>query len=230
MARLRCHLLPAAQAESRRLMLMMHGLGDSHEGYLWLPSAMQLPWLHYALPDAPDPYYGGYSWFDIFGDPVPGVRRSYALLAELLDELQHRGWPADQMVVGGFSQGGLMALEVALRYPRRLAGVVCISGAVCEPETLLREQSPVARQQRILATHGRYDDILPIEVTRRQIRRLQEGGIPIEWVEFEKAHTIAGETELNLLRQFVQSCFNDAPREGSGPEQTRCGSLPGYNG
>ena len=214
MARLNYHIIPAATPGSRRLMLMMHGLGDSHEGYLWLPDALQLPWLHFALPDAPDPYYGGYSWFDIFGNPEPGVRRSYQLLRELLEELHEQGWPADQMIVGGFSQGGLMAIEIAVRYPRRLAGVLCISGAVCDPDTLIREQSPVARQQRILATHGRYDDILPIEVTRRQIHQLQQAGIPITWVELEKTHTIAGETELRLIRDFILDCYVPAD---SGP-------------
>lgn len=208
MAKLNCHWIHAEQPNSNRVLLMMHGLGDSHEGYLWLPDALQFPWLHYALPDAPDAYYGGYSWFDIFHDPVPGVRRSYAWLKELLEELHARGFPPDQMIVGGFSQGGLMALEVALRYPRRLAGILCISGAICDPETLLREQSPAARQQRILVTHGRYDEILPFEVTRRQIDQLQRAGIPITWVELEKTHTIAGETELRLIRDFIRSCYD----------------------
>lgn len=220
MTRLHCHWIPAEQQDSKRVLLMMHGLGDSHEGYLWLPAALQCPWLHYALPDAPDLYYAGYSWFDIFGDPVPGVRRSYALLQELLESLQERGFPADQTVVGGFSQGGLMAIEVALRYPRRLAGVVCISGAVCDPDTLLREQSPVARQQRILVTHGRYDEILPFETTQRQIQRLQEGGIPITWIELEKGHTIAGEAELTLLQDFIRSCFGGVPPSKKSPAPT----------
>ncbi|NGO39123.1 alpha/beta fold hydrolase [Limisphaera ngatamarikiensis] len=212
MTRLNCHIIPAAEPDSKRLLLMMHGLGDSHEGYLWLPDALQLPWLHFALPDAPDAYYGGYSWFDIFGNPVPGVRRSYQLLHDLLQELHHRGWPPDQMIVGGFSQGGLMAIEVALRYPHRIAGALCISGAVCEPETLIREASPAARQQRILATHGRYDDILPIHITRRQIQQLQQAGFPITWIELEKAHTIAGQTELQLIRDFILSCYeSEAP-------------------
>ena len=46
-------------------MVMLHGLGDSIEGYRWWPEALGLPWLNHLLVNAPDDYYGGYSWFDI---------------------------------------------------------------------------------------------------------------------------------------------------------------------
>lgn len=61
-------LIPAAEPNSRRLMVLLHGLGDSMEGYRWLPAALNLPWLNYLLVNAPDEYYDGFSWFDISGD------------------------------------------------------------------------------------------------------------------------------------------------------------------
>jgi phospholipase/carboxylesterase len=127
---LQTHFIPAEERGSKRLMLMLHGLGDSVAGYLWLPEAMQLPWLNYLLVNAPDEYFGGYSWYDFEGDLAPGVRRSAKLLSELLDAWRAKGFPSELTVLGGFSQGGLMAIEVGLRYPHRLAGVVSISGHV----------------------------------------------------------------------------------------------------
>ena len=62
---LHSELIPAREKNSRRLMVMLHGLGDSIEGYRWLPEAMNLPWLNYLLVNAPYDYYGGYSWFDL---------------------------------------------------------------------------------------------------------------------------------------------------------------------
>ena len=118
---LHSELIPAREKNSRRLMVMLHGLGDSIEGYRWLPEAMNLPWLNYLLVNAPDDYYGGYAWFDL-NDIVPGVQRSRKLLFELLDDLRARGFPAEQITFGGFSQGCLMAIEVGLRYPHRFAG------------------------------------------------------------------------------------------------------------
>lgn len=200
-------LIPAADGNSTRVMVMLHGLGDSIEGYRWLPEAMGLPWMNYLLVNAPDEYYGGYSWFDFVDNIVPGVERSRKLLFEVLDDLRTKGFPTEQTTFGGFSQGCLMAIEMGLRYPRRFAGIVGISGYVCEPEKLVTELSPVAFQQRLLITHGTLDPMIPFAVTHKQVNVLKASGLHIEWHEFVKPHTIAGEDELEVIRNFVRAGY-----------------------
>ena len=195
--------IAAAEQGSKRLLIMLHGLGDSIEGYRWMPEALNLPWLNYLLVNAPDPYYGGFSWFDFTGDMVPGVERSRKLLFEFLDEQRARGFATEQMIFGGFSQGCLMAIEVGARYPHRFAGIVGISGFVCQPEKLARELSPAALQQRFLITHGTFDPMVPIAATREQINVLKSAGLHIDWHEFVKPHSIAGEQELGVIREFI---------------------------
>jgi len=206
---LHTELVPAADKNSKRLMIMLHGLGDSIEGYRWWPEAMGLPWLNHLLVNAPDDYYGGYSWFDYANDPAPGVWRSRKLLFELLDDLRNQGFPAEQITLGGFSQGCLMTVDVGLRYPHRFAGLVGISGWVFELEKTVQELSPVARQQRLLMTHGTDDPMVPIEKVRLQIPPLKAAGLHVEWREFPKAHTIHGEEELALIRNFVRAGYPD---------------------
>jgi phospholipase/carboxylesterase len=196
-------LIPAAQKDSRRLMVVLHGLGDSMDGYRWLPEALRLDALNYLLVNAPDEYYGGWSWYDLPGDAAPGVVRSRKLLFELLDSLRERGFPTEQTLLFGFSQGCLMTLETGLRYPHRLAGLIGVSGYVHDPERLLREMPPGATQQRVLLTHGTYDPLIPISRTRAQVQLLRGAGLQIEWREFAKEHTIAGEAELAVIRAFA---------------------------
>lgn len=195
--------IPATEGHSRWLMIVLHGLGDSLAGYRWLPDALALPWLNYRLVNAPDHYFGGYSWYDFAGDPSPGVERSARLLFELLEDSERAGFPPNQTLLFGFSQGCLMTIEVALRYPKTLAGAVGISGYVHQPERLLARRSPVTQTQRILVTHGTADPLLPIEPVRRQMRQLKEAGIQLDWHEFHKEHTIAGEEEIALIRNFI---------------------------
>ena len=202
---LHSELIPAREKNSRRLMVMLHGLGDSIEGYRWLPEALNLPWLNYLLVNAPDDYYGGYAWFDL-NNILPGVQRSRTLLFELLDDLRARGFPAEQTTLGGFSQGCLMAVEVGLRYPQRLAGIVGISGWVYEPDKLLAELPPVAQQQRLLMTHGTGDPLVPIASVRTQIPLLKAAGINVEWREFNKPHTMI-EEEIIAVRDFVSAGY-----------------------
>ncbi len=203
-------LLPARERASRRLMVVLHGLGDSMEGYRWMPGEMRLPWLNYLLVNAPDDYFGGYSWYDIYGDASSGVARSRALLTSLLDDLPQQGFAPVETVLFGFSQGCLLTLETGLRYPKQLAGLIGISGYIQDLATLLQELSPVAREQRILMTHGTEDPLLPIAPVRKQAELLQGAGLNLAWREFDKVHTIAGEEELAVIRRFVSGCFKPA--------------------
>jgi phospholipase/carboxylesterase len=198
-------LIPAEAQESRRLLIALHGLGDSLEGYRWLPEALGFPWLNILLVNAPDLYYGGYSWYDFSGDPDQGVRRSRGLLFELLDHCRSQGYPPSQTILFGFSQGCLMTLDAGLRYPHGLAGLVGISGYVHQPEELLAQLSPAARSLPILLTHGQFDPLIPFEPVHRQVQDLAKAGLQIEWHEFPKAHTIHGERELEVVRKFVRT-------------------------
>ncbi|HEY3860668.1 MAG TPA: alpha/beta fold hydrolase [Verrucomicrobiae bacterium] len=204
---LQTELIPASQPIEPRLMVVLHGLGDSMEGYRWASRALGLPWLSYLLVNAPDIYYGGFSWYEINGDAGPGVERSRKLLFDLLDKLRGEGCPPEKIVVFGFSQGCLMSFEIGARYPHRLAGLVGVSGYVHEPERLVRELSPQAREQRFLITHGTQDTLIPIDAVREQMDILRKAGLKIEWREFEKAHTIAGAPEVSLVRDFVSKCY-----------------------
>ena len=204
--------IPATEKNSRALWIMLHGLGDSIEGFRWLPEAMNLPWMNYLLVNAPDEYYGGYSWFDFGGDILPGVVRSRKLLFDLLDDQRARGFPTEQTILGGFSQGCLMSIDVGLRYRHRFAGMVGISGYVCQPEELLEQLSPVAFEQRLLITHGTKDPMIRFADVREQINLLKAAGLKIEFHEFLKAHTIAGEEEIEIIRNFVQARFPQQAR------------------
>jgi len=203
--------IPAPDKTSRRLMIMLHGLGDSIEGYRWMPEALGLPWLNFLLVNAPDEYFGGYSWYDFDPeDPAPpaGVARSRKLLFELLDAQRAAGFATEQTTLGGFSQGCLMAVDVSLRYPHVFAGVVGISGYVCQPKTLYKEFSPVALQQRLLITHGTDDPVIPLERVEPQFKFLKAAGVNLDFHIFRKVHTIAGEEELRLIREFVRAGYS----------------------
>jgi phospholipase/carboxylesterase len=204
---LHSELIPAADQNSRRLFVMLHGLGDSIEGWRWLPEALNLPWLNYLLVNAPDPYYGGYSWFDYPDDIAPGIHRSRKLLFDLLDDLRAKNFPADQITLGGFSQGCLLSIETGLRYPYRLAGIVGISGWVFEIENLLHDLTPVAKAQRLLVTHGHFDPLLPFPAVREQIQRLKAAGVNVAWHEFPKEHSIHGAEEIAVIREFVRAGY-----------------------
>lgn len=205
MDQLRTELIPAREAGFTRLLITLHGLGDSMEGYRDVPDWLQIPWMNYLLVNAPDPYYGGYSWYDFAGDPEPGIYRSRSLLTMLLDSLRPK-FPSEQTVLFGFSQGCLMTLETGLRYSHKLAAMVGISGYVHDPAKIVEELSPVAKQQKILWSHGTRDPLIPLAGVREQKEALKTAGLNIEWREFQKEHTIIPQ-EVAIIRDFIVKAF-----------------------
>jgi len=204
---LHSELIPAAAKNSRRLMVMLHGLGDTIEGWRWLPEAMNLPWLNYLLVNAPDRYYEGFSWFNYPDNVAPGVLRSRKLLFELFDDLRAKNFSPELITLAGFSQGSLMTIDAGLRYPHKFAGLVGISGWVFEIENLLKELSPVAKRQRLLISHGRFDSLIPFARVREQALQLKSAGFDVEWREFPKDHAIHGVEEISVIREFVRAGY-----------------------
>ena len=76
------------------------------------------------------------SWFDIFDWPIgvsarddrDGLLLSAGKLHDIVASLEAEGVPAEKIAIGGFSQGGAITLLACHRYPRTLAGCVCLSG------------------------------------------------------------------------------------------------------
>ena len=76
-----------------------------------------------------------------------------------------------------------------------------------EAERLVKELSPEAVGQRFLITHGTQDPLISITQVRPQMNLLRQAGLQIEWHEFAKAHTIAGEAEMSVVRDFVRKSY-----------------------
>ena len=187
---LQTDFIKASDTDSKFLMVVLHGLGDSMEGYRFLPEVLGLPWMNYLLVNAPDPYFTGYQWYSIPGeDQEKEIERSRKMLFELLDHQRSQGWPTEKTFLFGFSY--------------RFAGIVGISGYLFHPEQLLKEQSPVAKDQHFLITHGTYDPLIPISETKKGYDFASRQGLQIDWVEFPKDHTIQGEAELKVIHEFL---------------------------
>ncbi|MGZ8921361.1 MAG: alpha/beta hydrolase [Limisphaerales bacterium] len=202
---LQTELIPAQNSNSRDLLIVLHGLGDSMEGYRWIPQAIGSANLNVLLVNAPDAYYGGFAWYEYVADrsvSAGGVERSYRLLESLLNSTAEKGFPTARTLLFGFSQGCLMSTETAVRYPSRLAGVIGVSGYVHDVQSLIKAASPVGREQRFLVTHGTDDPLIPLAASQADFEALKSAGFQIDFHIFPKVHTII-EPELPLFKNFI---------------------------
>lgn len=197
--------------------VVLHGLGDSRHG--WRPVAQELPvaGLGWVFVDAPEPYVDGYSWYPIPGmtspaasdeDLAAGVRSSRAQLTGLLTHLQDKyQMGANRFLLMGFSQGCTMVLDQALRSDQAFAGVVGISGWIALAEEYPEAFGAAVRAQRLLVTHGRHDEVVPVQVAQAGVQLLQAEGLAPEFQVYDKGHSLDPQAELPRLRAFLQECM-----------------------
>ena len=197
------HLWLSARTPSKKLMVVLNGLGDSSNGFLWIQEAMGIDTLDYLLLNAPEPYYSGFKWYDIYENPLEGVAQSRRILTEVFAATAAEGYAPENTFMLGFSQGSLMTLEFGSRHTSRLAGYVGISGYSLDPAAVLRDMNPEVNQGDWLITHGTQDDLLPIVQTRAQMKMLRDGGFKMDYREYPKAHTIDDQRELPDIREFI---------------------------
>jgi len=197
------HFIPS-KTPSKKLMIILHGRGDSSAGFTWLPPYLAIDDMNYLLLDAPYDYFGGRSWYDLPPNQLEGIQHSSSILTEILDRLFEEEFDASQSFLFGFSQGSLLTFEFGARYDKKLAGYLAISGYIYDPDLLLREMNPTLKDANWLCTHGTHDDVLPFSTSKAQVETLQNGGFNIDFKSYPKVHTIA-EDELEMIKEWIKS-------------------------
>src|SRR5258708_4927292 len=130
--------VPPRRPTDARHCLVLHGLGDSMEGWKPVVPMLGLDRVGFVFANAPLDHGDGYSWFGIDADFVPDhrqVRQSRMLLNALIDHLlAELTIASEQLFIMGFSQGSLMTLDIGLRSDRRFAGLIGITGFMPTPD------------------------------------------------------------------------------------------------
>ncbi|HKX37369.1 MAG TPA: alpha/beta fold hydrolase [Burkholderiales bacterium] len=193
-------------------IIWLHGLGADHTDFEPIVPELDLPpSVRFVFPDAPVrpvTINGGMrmrAWYDIlqFGpgpEDAAGIRESQKIVEGLIEQAKV---PAERVVLAGFSQGGAIVLHTALRYPRRLAGVVALSTYVPLQKDLERETSAENRGIPVFMAHGRFDDIIPLARAAASRELLAGMGYKVDWREYAMPHSVCME-EIGHISAFLK--------------------------
>lgn len=130
---------------------------------------------------------------------LPAARRAVLSAVSALSATTQL--PYGRIVLGGFSQGGMVTTDVALRLEEPPAGLCILSGTlVAQGEWKARAES--RKGLPVFQSHGRYDAILPFQVAERLRALLTDAGLAVEFLPFDGPHTIFPE-ELERLADFL---------------------------
>lgn len=199
-------------------IIWLHGLGANGHDFepivpqLGLPETPSIRFVFPHAPERPVTINNGYvmpAWFDILTlerlNPVDesGIENSIKQINALIDREKTRGVPAEHIVVAGFSQGGVIALHTAARYPEPLAGVIALSTYLPMHERL-PDAIAANAQIPVFMAHGKFDSVLSFELGRLSHGFLKSILPNIEWHEYPMDHGVCLE-EIQDLGRWLQT-------------------------
>jgi phospholipase/carboxylesterase len=186
-------------ANPQAAVIWLHGLGaDGHDFEPIVPEIAAAQPLRYVFPHAPvravtlNQGMRMRAWYDIAqlgGGPEDeaGIRESQLFVENLIKQ---QPFPSNRILLAGFSQGGAVVLQTALRHREPLAGVLALSTYLPLAATLEAERSPANRDLPIFMAHGRYDDVIPPARAEQSRRMLEQLGYPVEWHSYAMPHSL----------------------------------------
>jgi phospholipase/carboxylesterase len=194
-------------SEPMPMVVLIHGRGADMNDLADLAPMFDTPaGCRFVFPNAPKPFEAypgmtfGWTWFEGWPPIHESVVKSREEMLRFLDEITAKyPTPDGKLIVAGFSQGALMALDSGLRTKKKLAGIIAMSGGLYEQDLI---DLSAHQSLPVLIGHGTADDVVPVNYARRARAVLENAGLAVEYHEYPMAHQVAME-EAEHVKAFL---------------------------
>uniref|UniRef100_A0A061QJ69 Lysophospholipase II n=1 Tax=Tetraselmis sp. GSL018 TaxID=582737 RepID=A0A061QJ69_9CHLO len=204
-----------AKEEHKATVIILHGLGDTAAGWASLANMFSIPGVKFIFPTAPmrpitlNMGMVMTGWYDISSleevnqkEDEQGIRESWRYVEGLVAQEEASGIPSSKVVVGGFSQGGAIAM-MAARSDKKFAGIVGLSTYVPLRDDAGGIVSEANRTTPILMCHGKSDMVINFEYGSGSANLLSEKGASVSFKEYPYMGHEACIEELEAVKEFL---------------------------
>lgn len=215
-------LLPHIEVETNQnpnaSIIWLHGLGSDGHDFEPIVAQLALPAkaaIRFIFPHAPSlavTINNGAvmpAWYDILEMTIdrkvdePQLKTSAASVVDFIDHEISRGITSDRIIVAGFSQGGAVAFEAALSFPKKLAGLLALSTYFATKDSV--EFNPVNQELPIEIHHGDYDPIVPLSLGQLSFELLSAKGYPTALKRYPMEHSVCQQQIADISQWFVNT-------------------------
>ena len=209
---------PPEGGATTAVCIFLHGLGDTGHGWADVASSMPfegVKWVFPTAPTIPVTLNGGMrmtGWYDINDLSIDNIKddrdqtlASTEYVQGLIKEQVDSGVDASRVVIGGFSQGGVIALQTALRSKERLAGAVGMSTYLALRDDFPDAMSPNAKDLPVFLAHGTADQVLQYQYGVASHEHMTEklGMTAVSFQTYQGMGHSACQEELQQLANFI---------------------------
>lgn len=215
------HIAIETGKQPRHSIIWLHGLGADGHDFEPIADELDLPVaVRYIFPHAPMrpvTINGGFvmrAWYDIAGPSLDaqqdrhGIRASQAAVEALIAQEISRGCAPGNIFLAGFSQGGAIALQVAVRQSIPLGGVLALSTYLPLADSVADEMQPGSRATPVFMAHGLSDTVIPCASGVASREALLGFGFAVTWHEYAMGHSVC-EEELRDIETWLKMQMRD---------------------
>ena len=203
-------------------IVWLHGLGaDGHDfesivPELYLPPEMPVRFIFPHANKRSVTINNGMvmrAWYDILELSVnrridfDSIDQSTLAVLELIEAENDKGIPCQNIMIGGFSQGGVIALDLACMTDLKLAGVFGLSCYFPTAERFKDKPLKANQETPFFLAHGTFDPVISIDLGKQSKADLEEIGVKVQWETYPIQHAVNWD-EITALSLFIQKCFS----------------------
>jgi len=198
-------------------VIWLHGLGaDGHDfepiiPELNLPPEMAIRFIFPNAPSIPVTINNGYvmpAWYDVLAMSIERevdevqLKASATAISAFIDREISRGIKSERIILAGFSQGGAVAYQTALTYPKPLAGLLGLSTYFATKDSIVPAESN--KNIPIQIYHGSEDDVVPEILGQQSYAKFQSMGYAVNYATFPIEHSVCLE-EIDEISKWFQA-------------------------
>lgn len=186
-----------------KVLILLHGRGGNAEDMLQLSGHLPVDDFTLLAPQATQYTWYPYSFMVPPAQNEPGLSSALTVLAELVEDLQAKGIPTENIYVAGFSQGACLTLEFVTRNARHYGGVLAFTGGLIGDKIYSENYQGDFKDTPVFISTGDPDAHVPLERVNESVKILEKMNARVELKVFPgRPHTITAE-ELKLAADWV---------------------------
>ncbi len=200
-------------------VIWLHGLGADGHDFMPIVPELRLSedsGVRFIFPHAPSrpvTLNNGMAmpaWYDILSlDRSNNVKLDDILVTvgwinTLIEEQIELGIEAENIILAGFSQGGVIALHTALRYPKRLGGIMALSTYFPFADETLSTMPKGYELTPVFAAHGLHDPVIPVASWQDYVPRLETKGFSVVAKSYAMEHSVHPQEIGDMGRWFKE--------------------------
>lgn len=209
------HLKIEPEQTARYSIIWLHGLGADGGDFAALAPQLefqqksQTRFIFPHAPSMPVTINGGHimpAWYDIREMnidrkvDIDQLQRSSDAISQLIEHEEQVGIASDKIIIAGFSQGGAVAIDTALTYPRKLAGLLVLSSYFATADEI--KATDANKNLDILIQHGSNDPVVPEVLGLKAADTLKQRDYPVEYQRYPMEHSLCPPQIIAINRWF----------------------------